>query len=137
LPNVPGFIFDLAVGEAEWGQARCGVALEAEGVAGLGGRGAVVAPAIGLDDEAEVGPEEVDLEFVDELFGERGRETGGRGDRAEEEFQLVVGEPKGVLVEDRAEMADARLAGRSSRARRRESASITNRLGKGGCSGGW
>ena len=44
--------------------------LVAEGVAGLGGRGAVVAPAVGLDDEAEVGPEEVDLVVVDHLFGE-------------------------------------------------------------------
>jgi hypothetical protein len=85
--------------------------LEAQGVAGLGGGGAVITPAIGLDDEAEVRPEEVDLESVDLDFGERGREPGCGGERAEEDFQIVVGEAEGVLVEDAAERADPGLAG--------------------------
>lgn len=71
----------------------------------------MVAPAVGLDDEAEVGPEEVDLEFVDHLFGERDGETGCGRDWSEEPFQLVVGEAKSVLVEDPAEGADAGLTG--------------------------
>ena len=108
--HVGGFVLHLPMGEAERGQAGGGVFLEAQRVAGLGGRSAVVAPAVGLDHEAKVGPEEVDLEFVDLDFGERRGESGGCGDGAEEEFQFVVGEAEGVLVEDRSERTDAGLA---------------------------
>lgn len=104
------FVFDLVVGEAQWGETGGGVGLEAEGIAGLGRRGAVIAPAIGLDDEAEIGPEEVDLELVDHLFGQRDRKAGGGGNRPEEPFQLVIREPEGVLVEDLAKDPHARLA---------------------------
>jgi hypothetical protein len=86
------------------------VDLVAEGVAGLGGGSAVVAPAVGLDDEAEAGPVEVDLEAIDDLFGERGWETGGRGKRPEEDFEFVVGETEGMAVEERAQRPNARLA---------------------------
>jgi hypothetical protein len=70
----------------------------------------VVAPAVGLYDQAEVGPEEIDLEAVDHVFGQRRRQPGRGGEPAEEAFQLVVGEAEGVLVEDVAEKANARLA---------------------------
>jgi hypothetical protein len=63
----------------------------------------VVAPAVGLDDEAEFGPEEIDLELVDHLFGEWGGKPGGGRDRPKETFELVVGEAKGVFIEDLAE----------------------------------
>jgi hypothetical protein len=86
------------------------MALEAQRIAGLGRGGAVVAPAIGLDDKAEVRPEEVDLELVDELFGQRGRQARRRGDRPEEQFQFVVGEPEGVLVENAAKTPNTGLA---------------------------
>jgi len=36
----------------------------------------VIAPAVGLDHQAEVGPEEVDLELVDYDFSERDAEAG-------------------------------------------------------------
>ena len=104
-----GFVLDLVVGEAERGEAGGGVGLEAEGVAGLGRGGAVVAPAVGLDDEAEVGPEEVDLELVDRLWSAASadRRLWRAGGRA---VQLVVGEAEGVLVEHVAKGANARLA---------------------------
>jgi hypothetical protein len=85
------------------------VDLVAAGVAGLGRGGAVVAEAVGLDDEAEVGPVEVDLEIVDDLFGERRREPGVGSERPEEEFEFVVGEAEGMAVEEIAQRAHARL----------------------------
>ena len=106
-----GFVLDLVVGEAERSQARRSVALEPQGVAGLRRRRAVIAPAIGLDDEAELRPEKVDLEFVDHDFRQRHRQPGDGRERAEEPFELVVGEAEGVLVEDFAQRADAGLAG--------------------------
>jgi len=71
----------------------------------------VIAEGVGLDDELQVGPVEVDFEFVDEDFGQRLREAGGEGDRAEESLELGVGEAEGVAVEDRAEAFNAGLAG--------------------------
>jgi hypothetical protein len=88
------FVLDLPVREAQWSQAGGGVGLEAQGVSGLRRGSAVVAPAVGLDDEAEVGPEEVDLELVDHDFGERDRKAGPCRKWAEEAFQLVVGEDR-------------------------------------------
>src|SRR3982750_968090 len=98
------------MGETERGQAGRGVGLRAEGVAGLGGRGAVIAPAVGLNNEAQVRPEEVDLELVDHVFGQRGRQPRGGSERTKEPFQLVVRKAEGVLVEDVTEEAYARLA---------------------------
>jgi hypothetical protein len=70
----------------------------------------VIAPAVGLDHEAKAGPEEVDLEAVDHLLRERSGKTGLRGDRAEENFELGIGEPKGLAVEQDAERANPGLA---------------------------
>lgn len=44
-------------------------------VGGLLSRGAVVAQGVGLDHEAEAGPEEIDVEAVDLLLGERRRKA--------------------------------------------------------------
>jgi len=107
--DVLGFVPDLVVGEAQRGEARGRVRLVAEGVTSLGGRGAVIAPSVGLDHQAEVGPVEVDLEAVDDLFGERGRETGSCGERAKQDLELAVGEAKGEAVEQSAQWLDARL----------------------------
>jgi hypothetical protein len=73
VQDVGRFVLDLPVGEAKRGETRRGVGLEAQGITGLSSRGAVVAPAVGLDNEPEGGPEEVDLEFIDHDFGERNR----------------------------------------------------------------
>jgi hypothetical protein len=66
------------------------VGLIAEGVAGLSGGGAVIAPAVGLDDQSQARPVEVDLEAVDHLLRERSGKTGLGGDRAEENFELGI-----------------------------------------------
>ena len=83
VAHVVGFVLDLVVGEAQRSEAGGSVGLVAEGVAGLGGGGAVVAPAVGLDHQAEVRPVEVDLEAVDHRFGQRRREARPGGDRPE------------------------------------------------------
>jgi len=59
----------------------------------------VVAQAVGLDHEAQVGPIEIDFPAVDDLFAERERESGFGGDRAKEDLQVRVGEAKRPLVE--------------------------------------
>src|SRR3954452_11619681 len=50
---------DLPVGETDGRQARCGMPLVAEPVHALLRRRAVEAQAVGLDDQAELGPEEI------------------------------------------------------------------------------
>jgi hypothetical protein len=85
------FVFHLVMGEAQRAHAGEDVGAVALGVARLRGRGAVIAQAVGLDDQPEVGPVEVDLPAVDDLFGERRREAGVRGDRAEVDLQVGVG----------------------------------------------
>jgi len=87
------------------------VLVVANRVAALGGGGAVVAESVGLDDEAERVPIEVDLEVVDDVLGHLGGQAGGDGDRTEEDFELGIGEQEGVLVEEAAEGLYARFAG--------------------------
>ena len=87
------------------------MSLVAQSVAGLSGWRAVVAPAVGLDHEAEVRPEEVDLEAVDHLFGLWERETCSQRDRTKEKFEFVIREPEGMTVEEGSQGGDARLAG--------------------------
>ena len=67
----------------------------------------MVAEAIGLDDEAEVGPEEIDLEVVDWVFAEGCGETGGGGDGTEVDLEVRVGEDEREAIEDPAEGLDA------------------------------
>ena len=105
------FVLDLVVGEAQWRQAGSGVDLVAEHIASLGGGRAVVAPAVGLDDQPVVRPVEVDLEAVYDPFGQGVRQAGRRGERAEENFQIRVREAEGVTIEQGAERLDAGLAG--------------------------
>lgn len=106
-----GFVLDLAVGKAERGEAGSSVELIAQGIASLGRRGAVVAPAVGLHHQAEVRPVEINLEAIDLLLGERRGETGLIGDRSEQDFELSIGEKEGVAVEQGAKRSHARVCG--------------------------
>ena len=81
--------------EAEWRQARGRMALVPSRVGGLAGRGAVVAQAVGLDDDAQVREEEVDPAAVQPLLGEGGAKAGPPRDRQEAAFELGVGESGG------------------------------------------
>ncbi len=67
--------------------------------------GAVVRPAVGLDDEPLGGEEEVDLVLVDVLVDQRGREAVVAADLQEEAFEVALGEPGAgfELVERRSE----------------------------------
>jgi hypothetical protein len=58
--DVVGTVEDLGVGEAQAAQTRPRVGLIATEVHRLLGGGPVVAEAVGLDDEVQRGPEEVD-----------------------------------------------------------------------------
>jgi len=59
-----GLVANLGVCEAKRREACSGMGLVSQPVAGLLGRGTVVAQAVGLHDRAEIRPEEVDLEPV-------------------------------------------------------------------------
>ena len=61
----PGVVADLAVREADDAVAGDRQARVLRAVALEGGMRAVRAPAVGLDDQALLGPEEVDLVAVD------------------------------------------------------------------------
>jgi hypothetical protein len=95
---VSRLVLDLEVGKAKGSEAGGGVGLIAEGISGLSGGGAVVAPTIGLDHQAELRPVEVDLEAVDHLLGQRRRQTGLRGERPKQDFELSVGEAEGPTI---------------------------------------
>jgi hypothetical protein len=60
----------VLMGKAKLGKAGGGVGLVAEPVPRLLSGRAVIAQAVGLDDEPKVRPVEVDFEFVDPLAGE-------------------------------------------------------------------
>jgi hypothetical protein len=68
-------------------------------VARLCGRGRVIAQAIGLHDEAEVRPEEVDLEPVQACAGLWLPEASRAREGKELPLQLGVGEREGAAVE--------------------------------------
>src|SRR3954452_16561055 len=73
-----------AVAGAECDDVACAVVLE--GVAGL-----VVAPAVGLDDEALIGEQKVDLLAGDALVDSRGREAVGAAELFEEDLEVASG----------------------------------------------
>ena len=68
--NAVALVLDLVVREAERGHPGEDVGAVAQGVAGLSRRRAVVAEAVRLDDQSELGPVEVHLEAVHRLFGQ-------------------------------------------------------------------
>ena len=77
-----GFLLGFLVGDAEGGVARAHEFAVAPAVALEGERGGVEVAAVGLDDEAVVGPEEVDLDAavgdLDRGVEERGGEVAPR-----------------------------------------------------------
>jgi len=95
------------VGEAEVGEAGCGVRSVAPAVAGLLRRGAVVAQAVGLDDELQVRPVEVHAVAVHGLLGKRGGQSRGSGQGPEAALESGVGEGEGASVEEIAELRHA------------------------------
>jgi hypothetical protein len=110
--DVVALILDLGVGEAEWGEAVGGVGLVAASVGGLLGGGAVVAAAVGLDDEAELGPEEVDAVAVDPDLGLGWWQSGLAGEGEEAPLELAVGQGEGLPVEQVSQALGARRSGR-------------------------
>ncbi len=77
-----GVVRDLAVGEAERRQAGGEVGLVPLAILRLLGRSAVVGEPVGLDDESEIRPEEVDAMTRNRLLGE-GKAEAGSGDEAD------------------------------------------------------
>ena len=74
------------------------------------GRGAVMAEAVGLDDEAEVGPEEVDPIAAEAALGLGRGKAGLADDREEAPLERVRGAAEGLRVEDPLQPTDARAA---------------------------
>jgi hypothetical protein len=68
LADVCRFAGDLPVRETQWPEAGGDMGLVAFETAALLRSGAVVAQAVGLNDDAELRPEEVDLVAVDPRF---------------------------------------------------------------------
>jgi hypothetical protein len=98
------------VGEAHRGHPGEQVGAVAASVTGLDRGRAVVAEAVGLDDEAQIGKEEVDLEAVQDLFAERHGKACFHCDWAEEDLKIGVREEEGALVEELAQGLHAGLA---------------------------
>jgi hypothetical protein len=69
----------------------------------------VVAQTVGLHDQPQIWPVEVDFPAVDELFAEWEWEARFDGNRAKEDLQLRVGEAKRALVEEPAQQRRSRL----------------------------
>ncbi len=108
--DVVRLVADLVVGEAQGRQTCSLMFLVTPAVAALLVRGAVVTETVGLDNQPQVGPVEVDPIAVDALLSQRLRKVGGARDWQEVALQLGVGEREGGLVEERAEVDDAGLA---------------------------
>ncbi len=108
--HLDGRVGDLPVGEAEDPVAGGGVDLVAPGGAGLLGGGAVVAQAVGLDDQAVVGEEEVGLITEEMVLGQRDRQAGRHRQGTEEDLQVRVREAEDVAVEEGGEPLHAGLA---------------------------
>ena len=94
---------DLPVREPQLGEAGGRVDLVAEAVACLLSGSAVVTQAVGLDDEPELRPEEVDPEAVDVGAGLGERQPGRARQRLEAALELGVGEGEGAAVEQLAQ----------------------------------
>src|ERR1044072_2631504 len=96
---------DLRFGEADGGETRRRVDLVAAVVIGLlEGRSVVVQP-VGLDDEIEIWPGEVDAVAVQPYLGIRGRKA--RAADEPQELALESGIGSGVMVEQRTQAACA------------------------------
>jgi hypothetical protein len=97
--HAPGLEPHLGAGEPQRGPAGGHVRLVADAVGGLLRRRAVVAQAVGLDDEVELRPEEVDPVAVDLALGKGPRQTGAPCDREEQALEVAVGERERPRIE--------------------------------------
>lgn len=98
----------LGVREAQGREAGARVSLIAATVHGLLRGRAVIAEAVGLDDEAEIGPVEVHSEAVEADLGLRWWEAGSPSDGDEAALELRVSEEQGGTIEAAAEGRKAR-----------------------------
>src|SRR6266540_2265792 len=100
---------NLPVGEPQRSQSRRRVGLVTETIFQLLLRRSVVAKAVGFHDEDEVGPKEVDHEYVDVLLRQWRGEPGTCGDRQEVALQLGIGEYERAAIENGLERARTAL----------------------------
>ncbi len=105
--HVPGLAEDLRVVEAERAKAGASMSLVAFQVGRLSRDGAVVGEAVGLDDEAELGPVKVDAVAAEAMLAGRPGKAGGEGDRQEAALERSLGAAEGLRVEEAAEAASA------------------------------
>ena len=108
--NAAGLAADLGVRKPQAGKAGGGHRLIPSSVASLLDLGSVVAEPVGLDDQAQVPPEKVDLEAGDADAGLGTRQAGTPNQPQEPSFELGIGQREGVAVEKRTEGGDAVLA---------------------------
>ena len=97
---MPTVVADLPVRESQRGKAGHRVGLIAKAVLSLLGGGSVVAEAVGLDDQAEGGPIEVDAETIDSLLCEGWAKTCPADDSQKTPLELRVGEHELATIED-------------------------------------
>src|SRR5687767_12819636 len=90
---------DLRVCEPQGRHAGLGVSVVAQSVLRLLRGRAVIAKAIGFDDQAELRPVEVDLEAVDVCPGLRGGQASPPGDGQKVTFEFRVRKREGLAVE--------------------------------------
>ncbi len=79
----------------------------ASAIGGLLGRSAVIAEAVRLDHESQLGPVEVDAEPVELLLGQRNGQSSPADQTQEASLELGVGEGERAAVEDLAERGRA------------------------------
>jgi hypothetical protein len=96
---VVGLVANLAVGEPQRHQAGRCVRLVAQAVAGLLGWRPVVPEPVGLDDQAQLGLVEVDLETIQPHGGLRRSEPSSPRDGQRSPLELRVGEDERTPVE--------------------------------------
>lgn len=107
-PHVVGTMEDLRVAESQGAKAAPGVRLVASEVHRLLGRGAVMAQAVGLDHEAEVGPEEVDPMRAELALRCRPGQAGLPHDREEPSLEPVRRPAERLRVQEPLQAADSR-----------------------------
>ena len=100
----------LLVGEAQRCEPGGDMGLVPQVVASLLGRSAVVAQAVGLDDQMQLWPQEVDLEAVDPDFRLRQWQADVPGQGQEKALEVGASQTEGAAVEPCAQASDAPLA---------------------------
>jgi hypothetical protein len=104
--NVLRLIAHLGVGEAQRRVPGGEVVLVATAIASLLRRRTVVAQPIGLNQEPQVGPEEVDAEPIEVLARERNRQSRLGRKRQEKSLKFGIGKSKRAPVEELAQPAN-------------------------------